>query len=135
MKRRFSSILMLGIFLLATVPLKAVEAETLEKQKSHKWLIPVGAAAGFGLGLLIGFRAYDEAINSDQKIWTTAIVGGVIGGVGGWFASSRMSRGSEKFVWPAQSVNEKITDGLRADSERRRANTAHIIRNCPSSGG
>ena len=53
-------------------------------KKKHRWLIPVGAAAGFGAGLLVGFAAFDEAINSEQKIWTTAILMSIGGGLGGW---------------------------------------------------
>src|SRR5262249_62270789 len=52
-------------------------------KKKHRWLIPVGAAAGFGAGLLVGFAAFDEAINSEQKIWTTAILISIGGGLGG----------------------------------------------------
>lgn len=96
------------------------QSTEIPQRKSHKWLIPVGAGVGFGLGLLIGFRAYDESINSDQKIWTSAIVGGAIGGMGGWVASSRMDHGSHRVVWPVQDIDEKITNGLRADAMRRR---------------
>jgi hypothetical protein len=72
----------------------------------HKWLIPVGAAAGFGVGLLIGFQEFDEAINSDQKIWTTAIAGGVIGGVVGWLLSRHTSQ--QKFDWRSGKPSQEF---------------------------
>jgi hypothetical protein len=40
----------------------------------------VGAGAGFGIGLWAGLTAYDDAINSDRKVWTSAIVGAAAGG-------------------------------------------------------
>jgi hypothetical protein len=44
-----------------------------------------GAAAGFGVGLWVGLHAFDDAINSDRKIWTTAAVGAAVGAVSGYF--------------------------------------------------
>ena len=40
----------------------------------------VGAGAGFGIGLWAGLAAYDDAINSDRKVWTSAIIGAAAGG-------------------------------------------------------
>ena len=40
----------------------------------------VGAGAGFGVGLWAGLTAYDDAINSDRKVWTSAIIGAAAGG-------------------------------------------------------
>jgi hypothetical protein len=48
-----------------------------------RWTV-IGTAAGFGVGFWAGFGAFDEAINSDQKIWTTAIVGAAAGGLVGY---------------------------------------------------
>ncbi|MGE0815405.1 MAG: hypothetical protein AB7O28_23655 [Vicinamibacterales bacterium] len=44
----------------------------------------VGAAAGFGVGLLGGLRAFDDAVHSDRKVWTTAVIGGAVGAVVGF---------------------------------------------------
>ena len=43
-----------------------------------------GAGAGFGLGLFAGLTAFDDAINSDRKVWTSAIVGAAAGGTLGY---------------------------------------------------
>jgi len=43
----------------------------------------VGAGAGFGAGLFFGLQKFDDAIDSDRKVWTTAIVGAAAGGVAG----------------------------------------------------
>jgi hypothetical protein len=40
----------------------------------------VGAGAGFGIGLWAGLTAYDDAIDSDRKVWTSAIIGAAAGG-------------------------------------------------------
>jgi hypothetical protein len=39
-----------------------------------------GAGAGFGVGLWAGLTAFDDAINSDRKVWTSAILGAAVGG-------------------------------------------------------
>ena len=44
----------------------------------------VGAGAGFGLGLYVGFLAFDQATYAERKITTTAVVGAVAGAVGGY---------------------------------------------------
>jgi hypothetical protein len=43
-----------------------------------------GAGAGFGVGLWAGLSAFDDAINSERKVWTTAVVGAAVGTVGGY---------------------------------------------------
>lgn len=43
-----------------------------------------GAGAGFGLGLYAGLRAFDDAVNSDRKVWTAAIVAGAAGAFVGY---------------------------------------------------
>lgn len=43
------------------------------------WTV-VGAGAGFGIGLWAGLAAFDDAINSDRKVWTSAIAGAAAGG-------------------------------------------------------
>ena len=54
--------------------------------KRVTWTI-VGAAAGFGLGTWFGLTKFDDAINSDRKVWTSAIVGAAAGGLAGGLLS------------------------------------------------
>jgi hypothetical protein len=42
-----------------------------------------GAGAGFGVGLCAGLSAFDDAINIERKVWTTAVMGAAAGAVGG----------------------------------------------------
>ena len=44
-----------------------------------------GAGAGFGVGLWAGLSAFDDAVNSDRKVWTSAIVGAGVGAIAGYF--------------------------------------------------
>ena len=43
----------------------------------------VGIGAGFGAGLFLGLNAFDDSINSDRKVWTSALVGAAAGGLAG----------------------------------------------------
>ena|SRR5687767_8177684 len=53
-----------------------------------------GAGAGFGVGLWAGLSAFDDAINSERKVWTTAVVGASIGAVGGYLIGRARARNS-----------------------------------------
>ena len=55
------------------------------------WTV-VGAGVGFGIGLTAGLAAFDDAINSDRKVWTTAIVGAAVGGTLGYLIGRRHQR-------------------------------------------
>jgi hypothetical protein len=44
----------------------------------------VGIGAGFGTGLWAGLTAFDDSINSDRKVWTSAIIGAAAGGILGY---------------------------------------------------
>jgi hypothetical protein len=47
------------------------------------WAV-AGAGAGFGIGTWVGLSVFDDAVNSDRKVWTSAIVGASVGGVAGY---------------------------------------------------
>jgi hypothetical protein len=53
-----------------------------------------GAGAGFGVGLWAGLSAFDDAINSERKVWTTALVGAAAGAVGGYLIGRARARNS-----------------------------------------
>ena len=58
----------------------------------------VGAGAGFGLGVWAGLTRFDDAINSDRKVWTTAIVSAAIGGVLGYLVDRRQARANPSAI-------------------------------------
>lgn len=90
MFRRFLSGLLVASLLVA--PLAADEGKNqgaTGKRSAGKraaW-IAIGAAAGFGAGLFIGLNAFDDAVDSDRKVWTTALVAAAAGGVAGGLLS------------------------------------------------
>ena len=50
------------------------------------WTV-VGTGAGFGIGIWAGLHVFDDAVNSDRKVWTTAILSGAAGGILGHLIS------------------------------------------------
>jgi hypothetical protein len=62
-----------------------------------------GAGAGFGIGLSVGLKKYDDAINSDRKVWTSAVVGAAIGAAGGYLLArlrNKRSRSAPTAKYP-----------------------------------
>lgn len=71
------------------------------------WTV-AAAGGGFGVGLWAGLTKFDDSINSERKVWTTAIVGAAVGAVSGYFiARSRSSR-------PAPAAPARTTPTLAA---------------------
>jgi hypothetical protein len=71
-------------------------AQTRSAQTSRAtvtWTIG-GAGAGFGVGLWAGLSAFDDAINSERKVWATAVVGAAVGAVGGYLIGKARARNS-----------------------------------------
>ena len=63
----------------------------LRRNRTALWTA-VGAAAGFGVGVWAGLHAFDDAIDSDRKVWTTAILSAAAGGVAGLLIGRRGAR-------------------------------------------
>ena len=66
----------------------------------------VGIGAGFGAGVFLGLHAFDDAINSDRKVWTSAIVGAAAGGLAAGLLSRNVGRA------PAWTTCEPASGGL-----------------------
>ena len=63
----------------------------------------VAAGAGFGAGVFVGLTVFDDAINSDRKVWTTAVAGAAAGGALGYFLSRGRVKGGTspaRRPWP-----------------------------------
>ena len=69
----------------------APPARASSSSKRVVWTL-VGIGAGFGAGLLIGLHAFDDSINSDQKVWTSVLVGAAAGGLAGGLLSRNVGR-------------------------------------------
>jgi len=69
------------VFLLSSALFSSVWAQPVPSAEDRTALwTSVGAGAGFGIGLWAGLTAYDDALNSDRKVWTSAIIGAAAGG-------------------------------------------------------
>jgi hypothetical protein len=72
-------------------PAPASRTAASSSTKRVLWTL-VGIGAGFGAGVFIGLHAFDDAINSDRKVWTSAIVGAAAGGLAGGLLSRNVGR-------------------------------------------
>jgi hypothetical protein len=80
--------------LLCHVPVSADTSGPSPSSSNTKrvvWTL-VGIGAGFGAGLFLGLNAFDDAINSDRKVWTSALVGAAAGGLAGNLLSRNVGR-------------------------------------------
>ena len=120
---RMAGALLVGlmVFSLAAAP---VEARS-RGGRTGLWTA-VGAGAGFGIGMLVGLTAFDDAINSDRKVWTTAVVGAAAGGALGYFLSrGRVKGGASPTHTPAPLTDGDI-DAL-ARTVALRAHRASVV--------
>jgi len=87
------------VLILLTCKIGLAQQPTTMKLESHKYrtiLTLAGAGGGFALGLFGGLAAFDDATNSDRKVWTTAALSGVGGGVAGYFLGRSLDNGRKK---------------------------------------
>jgi hypothetical protein len=59
------------------------------------WTV-IGAGAGFAAGVYLGLNAFDDAVDSDRKVWTTAILGAAGGGLAANLLSRTVGRNSTR---------------------------------------
>ena len=117
--------------LLCHVPLSADTSGPSPKASNTKrvvWTL-VGIGAGFGAGLFLGLNAFDDATNSDRKVWTSALVGAAAGGLAGNLLSRNggrppnlgVRRAAKRQVdAPAASAFSSSPAAVKDDDELRR---------------
>ena len=71
-------------------------AKPVESHKYRTALTLAGAGGGFVAGIYIGFNAYDDAVNSDRKVWTTALITAGGGAAGGYFIGRALDKRRRK---------------------------------------
>ena len=98
MSRRLVSPLVLALLICSS----AVHADQGSGASRDRGFRPVwtsiGAGAGFGLGAWAGLTKFDDAINSDRKVWTTAIVSAAVGGILGFLVDRKQARSSNPSI-------------------------------------
>jgi hypothetical protein len=70
-----------------------------QRGESHKYrtiFTLAGGGGGFAVGLVVGLAAFDDATNSDRKVWTTAALSAVGGAVGGYFLGRILDKRQKK---------------------------------------
>lgn len=97
----------------ALIVLGSADIARAQSRTEVIWTVS-GAAVGFGAGLWGGLTAFDDAVNSDRKVWTTAIVGAGAGAVAGYL----VGRARNDRNRPAKAVNE-MQRAQRAAAERQ----------------
>ena len=84
-----------SVLLLLLVSSLAQAQQSAPKPESQKYrtiFTIAGAAGGFATGTFVGLSAFDDDVNSDRKVWTTAVVGAGAGAVGGYFIGRVLDR-------------------------------------------
>lgn len=80
----------------------------------------VGAGAGFGIGLWAGLTAFDDAIDSDRKVWTSAIVGAAVGGTLAYVLTRTRRQSSPSRRTPDARFTDRDVAWLAASTRLRR---------------
>jgi hypothetical protein len=104
------------LVLLLVPPAASAEQATSSGQRAQYrtalrvvWTL-IGAGIGFGAGLMIGLHQFDDAIDSDRKVWTTALVTAAAGGIAGNLLSRDISPAARPPVSTPLSLGDyKIT--------------------------
>ncbi len=87
----------------------ATRTKSSSSTKRVVWTL-VGIGAGFGAGVFIGLHAFDDAINSDRKVWMSAIAGAAAGGLAGGLLSRNVGRVPAVAAWG--SSGPRVDQGI-----------------------
>lgn len=85
---------------------------TSSSTKRIVWSL-IGAGIGFGAGLLVGVHKFDDAINSERKIWFSALTGAAAGGIAGGILS-RDTKPDSVAKPRTQRRNDPLWEGMAA---------------------
>jgi hypothetical protein len=113
----------IGLVLLASVFIQgtafaqttAAPARPRSSTKRVVWTI-LGAGAGFGAGMFFGLNKFDDSINSDRKVWTSAILGAAGGALAGGLLSRNRKRGLPSSALQDPSRRTSTRSALPFDS-------------------
>jgi hypothetical protein len=84
----YTKLVLLGILMLliSSKAFAQQPAGNFEKSSKYRKIFTIsGGGGGFAVGMFVGLAKFDDAVNSTNKVTTTAVVGGVGGAVGGYF--------------------------------------------------
>ena len=99
------------IIVLSSTSVAQAQSSGGDRSRTRAMWTVSGAGIGFGVGFWGGLTAFDDAVNSDRKVWTSAVLGAGIGAVGGYLIGR--ARDSRDRAPSATSVAPKArTDRL-----------------------
>jgi hypothetical protein len=101
------AILVLAIVLGSNSLFAQQAAKPDPSSRYRKIFTPSGAAGGFAAGLMIGLTKFDDDVNSDRKVWTSALVGSAAGGIGGYFLGRILDKRRDRaaLTYPQRRVD------------------------------
>jgi predicted MFS family arabinose efflux permease len=95
-KRQNSVAVFLLLLIFVWSPTKAIAQQSTPSHKYRTLLTITGAAGGFTAGTFVGLAIFDDARNSDRKVWTTSILGAGGGAIAGYFLGRALDRRIKK---------------------------------------
>jgi hypothetical protein len=101
----------ISILLVVAILLSVIPAHAQQTAPSHKYrtiFTIAGAGGGFVAGMFVGFAKFDDAINSDRKVWTTSLIGAGGGAVGGYFIGRALDRRVKPTAAPTSAPVKKF---------------------------
>jgi hypothetical protein len=112
--------ILIGILLLLISADALAQQPTAKPEMSYKYrtiFTIAGAGGGFTLGVFAGLAKFDDAVNSDRKVWTTAILGGAGGAVGGYFLGRVLDKRRDRADLRLQQRTVQVSPLLSTDTK------------------
>ena len=90
-------------------------SKVVESHRYRTILTIAGGGGGFAVGTFVGLAAFDDATNSDGKVWTTAALSGVGGAVAGYFIGRALDKRPKKttVTQMREELERRFRPGLR----------------------
>jgi hypothetical protein len=99
------------IIVLSSASAAHAQSATADRSRARVLWAVAGGGAGFGIGLWAGLTAFDDAVNSDRKVWTSAVVGAGVGAAAGYLigrAHDRSGRAPAHAIVVRRSKPERL---------------------------
>jgi hypothetical protein len=99
---------LIGVLLCSTRAAAESQSAPRSNKKRIVWTL-VGAGVGYAAGLMWGLSKFDDAIDSDRKVHTSAILGGVAGTIAGGVLSGNIANTPLRAAYPERDRTVQTT--------------------------